>query len=251
MVYVSPYLLTSFAHTVYRFFYCINDCTFVYPMCNSVLLFVSHCFALSWPGRRCKWEKKDLKKIGTKIIEQGLVSQSLGSWWWETEAFWSLWGFHQLFRKPVHYSELLTQCKLVISAGQTLTLKSRVWCSYRRFLHNISYIRVAVVSRLFSVSYCYRFAPSIVLPFFWSEKCCFFAVRNCESMTLFRIEAYTLLNKTNCLNINVHKVCCLYFQNKMPSAGFNPIHCGLRVILSLSPTLPSKLPIRWHYMNKS
>jgi hypothetical protein len=25
-------------------------------MCNSVLLFVSHCFALSWLGRSCKWE---------------------------------------------------------------------------------------------------------------------------------------------------------------------------------------------------
>ena len=25
-------------------------------MCNSVLLFVSQCFALSWPGRSCKWE---------------------------------------------------------------------------------------------------------------------------------------------------------------------------------------------------
>jgi hypothetical protein len=25
-------------------------------MCNSVLLFVSHCFSLSWPGRSCKRE---------------------------------------------------------------------------------------------------------------------------------------------------------------------------------------------------
>ena len=25
-------------------------------MCNSVLLFLSHCFALSWPARSCKWE---------------------------------------------------------------------------------------------------------------------------------------------------------------------------------------------------
>ena len=30
-----PYL-TSFAHTVYRLFYCIIDCMFVYSMCNSV-----------------------------------------------------------------------------------------------------------------------------------------------------------------------------------------------------------------------
>ena len=36
--------------------YCIIDCMFVYSMYNSVLLFVSHCFALSWPGRSCKWE---------------------------------------------------------------------------------------------------------------------------------------------------------------------------------------------------
>jgi hypothetical protein len=47
------YCLSTFAHTVYRFFYCVIDCTSVYPMCNSVL-FVSHCFALSWPGRSCK-----------------------------------------------------------------------------------------------------------------------------------------------------------------------------------------------------
>jgi hypothetical protein len=38
-----------------NFFYCIMDCVFVYSMCNSVL-FVTHCFALSWPGRSCKWE---------------------------------------------------------------------------------------------------------------------------------------------------------------------------------------------------
>ena len=29
---------------------------FVYSMCNSVLLYVSNCFALSWPGHNCKWE---------------------------------------------------------------------------------------------------------------------------------------------------------------------------------------------------
>jgi hypothetical protein len=53
----SPYLpyLTSFAHTVYiLFFYCIIDCMFVYSMCNSVLLYVSNCYALAWPGRSCK-----------------------------------------------------------------------------------------------------------------------------------------------------------------------------------------------------
>ena len=56
MVYLLPYLpnLITFAHTVHRVFYCVIDCMFVYPMCNSVLLFSSHCFALSWPGGSCK-----------------------------------------------------------------------------------------------------------------------------------------------------------------------------------------------------
>ena len=54
MAYLLPYLRTPFAHTVYRFFDCVIDCTFVYSM--FVLLFVSHHFALSWPGRSCKWE---------------------------------------------------------------------------------------------------------------------------------------------------------------------------------------------------
>uniref|UniRef100_A0A8C8K534 ELMO domain-containing protein n=1 Tax=Oncorhynchus tshawytscha TaxID=74940 RepID=A0A8C8K534_ONCTS len=56
MAYLLPYLLTPFAHTLYRlyFFHCVINCTLVYSMCNSVLLFVSHCFALSWPGRNCK-----------------------------------------------------------------------------------------------------------------------------------------------------------------------------------------------------
>ena len=39
MAYLFPYLLTPFAHTVYRFSYCVIDCTLVYSMCNSVLLF--------------------------------------------------------------------------------------------------------------------------------------------------------------------------------------------------------------------
>jgi hypothetical protein len=57
MAYLLPYLpsLTIFAHTVYSFFYCVIDCTFIYPMCNTVLL-LSHCFALSWPGSSCKWQ---------------------------------------------------------------------------------------------------------------------------------------------------------------------------------------------------
>jgi hypothetical protein len=56
MAYLLPYLpnLTTFAHTVHHFLNCVIDCTFVYPMCNSVRLFLSHCFALSWPGRSCK-----------------------------------------------------------------------------------------------------------------------------------------------------------------------------------------------------
>ena len=58
IIIISPlwpiYFLTSLIlphlHTLYiDFFYCINDCTFVYSMCNSVLLFVSHllCFILA------------------------------------------------------------------------------------------------------------------------------------------------------------------------------------------------------------
>ena len=57
MAYLLPYLpnLTTFAHTVHRFFCCVIDYTFVYPMCKSVM-FLSHCFALSWPGHNCKRE---------------------------------------------------------------------------------------------------------------------------------------------------------------------------------------------------
>jgi hypothetical protein len=33
----------------------LTVCLF-YSVCNSVLLFVSNCFALSWPGLSCKWE---------------------------------------------------------------------------------------------------------------------------------------------------------------------------------------------------
>uniref|UniRef100_A0A8K9XH44 Reverse transcriptase domain-containing protein n=1 Tax=Oncorhynchus mykiss TaxID=8022 RepID=A0A8K9XH44_ONCMY len=49
-----PYL-TSFAHIVYRLVYTVllTVCLF-YSMCNSVSLYVSNCFALSWPGRNCK-----------------------------------------------------------------------------------------------------------------------------------------------------------------------------------------------------
>jgi hypothetical protein len=36
MDYLLPYLLAPFAHTVYRFFYSVIDCTFVYPMFSSV-----------------------------------------------------------------------------------------------------------------------------------------------------------------------------------------------------------------------
>ena len=39
---------------IYIFSYCIIDCMFIYSMCNSVMLFVPNCFALSWPGRSCK-----------------------------------------------------------------------------------------------------------------------------------------------------------------------------------------------------
>ena len=48
--------LTSFAHTVYIFFSIVLLTMFAYSMFNSVLLFLSHCFALSWPCRSCKGE---------------------------------------------------------------------------------------------------------------------------------------------------------------------------------------------------
>ena len=44
---ISPHLLTP-VYTVL-----LTVCLF-YSMCNSVLLYVSNCFALSWPGRNCK-----------------------------------------------------------------------------------------------------------------------------------------------------------------------------------------------------
>ena len=50
MAYLLPYLSypTSFAHAVYRFFYCIIDCMFVYSMCNSVVVCVELlCFILA------------------------------------------------------------------------------------------------------------------------------------------------------------------------------------------------------------
>jgi hypothetical protein len=49
---ILPHLRTLYID----FFYCIIDCMFVYSMCYSVLLYVSNFFALSWPGRSCKWE---------------------------------------------------------------------------------------------------------------------------------------------------------------------------------------------------
>jgi hypothetical protein len=70
-----PYL-TSFAHIVYRVVYTVllTVCLF-YSMCKSVSLYVSYCFALSWPGRNCKWQvvvnlpnwlNKGEKKMGVK-----------------------------------------------------------------------------------------------------------------------------------------------------------------------------------------
>ena len=47
MAYLLPYLLTSFAHRVHRFFYCVIDCTFVYSMCNCVVFVPLLCFILA------------------------------------------------------------------------------------------------------------------------------------------------------------------------------------------------------------
>ena len=57
LITIAHNLILPHLHTLYiHFFYCVIDCTFVNFMCYSVLLFVSHCFALSWRGRSCKWE---------------------------------------------------------------------------------------------------------------------------------------------------------------------------------------------------
>ena len=73
MAFLLPYLpnLTTFAHIVYRFFYCVFDCTFVNPMCNSVL-FVSHCFALSWLN------KVEINKI-EMVVRSGVHSPTKNS----------------------------------------------------------------------------------------------------------------------------------------------------------------------------
>jgi hypothetical protein len=49
VAYLLPYLLnlTTFAYAVHRFFYCVIDCTFVFPMCNSVVFVTLLCFILA------------------------------------------------------------------------------------------------------------------------------------------------------------------------------------------------------------
>ena len=71
---------TSFAHAVYIFFYCIIAGMFVYSMCISVVLYVTNCYALSWPGRSCKWELVlnyptwlNNGEINTKIRKRELI----------------------------------------------------------------------------------------------------------------------------------------------------------------------------------
>ena len=56
-IYCLPPYSSTFAHTVHRLFY-FSFVLFTVRlfMCNSVLLFLSHCFALSWPGHSCKQE---------------------------------------------------------------------------------------------------------------------------------------------------------------------------------------------------
>ena len=55
----SIYCLTSLIllhlHTLYIWFSIVLLTVHLF-MCNSVLLFLSHCFDLSWPGRSYKWE---------------------------------------------------------------------------------------------------------------------------------------------------------------------------------------------------
>jgi hypothetical protein len=56
MVYLLPYLPNLLhLHTLYVDFSIVLLTVHLF-ICNSVLLFMSHCFALSWPGRSCKWQ---------------------------------------------------------------------------------------------------------------------------------------------------------------------------------------------------
>ena len=54
MAYLLPYHLTPFAHAIYRLYFfsivLLTVCLFI-PCVT-----LSYCFALSWPGRSCKWE---------------------------------------------------------------------------------------------------------------------------------------------------------------------------------------------------
>jgi hypothetical protein len=55
MAYLLPYLPTLLhLHTLYIDFSIVLLTVRLF-MCNSVLLSLSHCYVLSWPGHRCKW----------------------------------------------------------------------------------------------------------------------------------------------------------------------------------------------------
>ena len=49
---ISPHLLTLYID-LFLLYYWLYVC---FTPCVTVLLYVSHCFALSWQGRNCKWE---------------------------------------------------------------------------------------------------------------------------------------------------------------------------------------------------
>uniref|UniRef100_A0A4W5LBB8 B30.2/SPRY domain-containing protein n=1 Tax=Hucho hucho TaxID=62062 RepID=A0A4W5LBB8_9TELE len=76
MAYLLSYLpyLTSFAHFVYRFVFfstvLLTVCLF-YSMCNSVLLYVLNCSALSWPGGT--YTRLSLTKGKRKVTFTGQV----------------------------------------------------------------------------------------------------------------------------------------------------------------------------------
>ena len=53
---ILPHFHSLFMDLLFYFVLLCYWLCFVYSMCNSVLLYVLNCYALSWPGRSCKWE---------------------------------------------------------------------------------------------------------------------------------------------------------------------------------------------------
>jgi hypothetical protein len=84
-------------------------------MCNSVLLSVSHCFALSWPGRSCKWERVLNEPTWLNKGELSMTKDWLSKiQWFLNYMFWNyasgLCGF-------VHYPASLLHCSITPQGG--------------------------------------------------------------------------------------------------------------------------------------